>query len=208
MAGISSFRNIQPNNLIDELIKYIQVNLTKFIDSEEFQNITFKKKNENQFSEAYCAFMHFQGNHKYYFAREKSQKGNRTIDIGIYLKGGVPLFLIEAKILPTPLSGDRKEHEYVYGGGGGIERFKNEEHGLDNQDQPLNNCGMIAYIKKDNFKHWHSTINQWIVDAPWPPSERLSQLSFSKTASLKSIHQRKSGSMLTLFHFWVPVNQD
>lgn len=205
MAGISSFKNIQPNNLIDELISYIQVNLPKFTDSAEFINITSDKKNENQYSEAYCAFMHFQGYHKYYFVREKSQKGNRTVDIGVYLKGGVLLFLIEAKVLPTPLSRERKEHEYVYGGGGGIERFKNENHGLDNQDQLLANCGMIAYIKENDFKDWCSMVNKWISDASWPSSELLSTLSFARTASLKSIHLRINGSMLNLFHFWVKV---
>lgn len=208
MPGISSFKNIQPNNLIDELIDYIQVNLPRFPKSEEFKNIVLKKQNENQYSEAYCTFMHFQGNGRYYFTREKSQKGNRTVDIGVYLKGGVLLFLIEAKILPTPLTGDRKEYEYVYGGGGGIERFKNENHGLDNQDHLLAMNGMIAYIKHNDFKHWHTTIDQWILNTSWPSSEQLSELSFSKAAFLKSIHRRKSGSVLTLYHFWVNVSED
>jgi len=208
MAGISSFKNIQPNNLIDELIGHIQNSLPKFTNSEEFKNILSKKRNEDQYSEAYCAFMHFQVEGKYYFTREKSQKGNRTVDIGVYLKGGVLLFLIEAKVLPTPLTGGRREHEYVFGGGGGIERFKHENHGLDNQDQLMANCGMIAYIKENDFEHWYSTINQWIKDAPWSSSELLSKLSFTTTAFLKSIHQRKSGLMLTLFHFWVTVNQE
>lgn len=208
MTGISSFKNIQPNNLVGELISYIQVNLPKFSDSEEFQNITSKKKNENQYSEAYCTFMHFCDNHKFYFAREKSQKGNRSVDIGVYLKGGVLLFLIEAKILPTPISGDRREHEYVYGGGGGIERFKNENHGLDNQDQLLALNGIIAYIEENDYNHWQTTIDQWILDASWPSSEQLTKQSFSETGYLKSVHKRKGGSMLTLFHFWVRMNQD
>lgn len=208
MDGISAFKNLQPNSLIDELIVHIQDNLPRFSDSDEFKNITSKKHNENQYSEAYCAFMHFQGDGKFYFIREKSQKGNRTIDIGIYLKGGVLLFLIEAKVLPTPLTGDRKEHEYVYGGGGGIHRFKDEDHGLDNEDRLLSKNGMIAYIKKYDFKHWQTTIDQWILDACWPLSEQLAKLSFSRTASLKSIHRRKNGSMLSLFHFWVKVDQE
>ncbi len=205
MSGISTFKNIRTNNLISELIDHIKIHLPKFKDSSECINITSEKKNENQYSEAYCTFMHFQGNKKYYFSREKSQKGNRTVDIGIYLKGGILLFLIECKVLPTPLTGKRKEHEYVYGGGGGIERFKMEYHGLDNNDRLMDNCGMIAYIKENDFEYWYLLLNQWIDGLFWPSTERLEIASFSTVASLKSSHLRQSGVSIKLFHFWVKV---
>jgi hypothetical protein len=206
MAGISSFKNIQPNNLIDELIGFIKEELPNFTSSNSFVEILVRKKNEDQHSTAFCNFMNFQQKDlKFNFIRESNQKGNRTVDLGIYLKGGVLLFTLEAKVLPTPHDSKRNIYEYVYGDGGGIQRFRDENHGLDNHEQLLLENGIIAYIKENNFEHWHSKINQWIIDASWPPSEKLSKPSFSKTASLESIHTRKSGSILKLFHFWVKV---
>ncbi len=209
MAGISAFKNIQPNNLIEELISFIKEELPHFTSSDSFIEIMIKKKNEDQHSTAFCNFMNFQQEKlKFNFIREPNQKGNRTVDFGIYLKGGILLFTLEAKVLPTPLSTQRKIYEYVYGDGGGIQRFKDENHGLDNHDQLISQNGMIGYIKENSFEHWHSTINQWINDVSWPPSEKLLDLSFSKTAYLKSNHTRKSGSILSLYHFWVKVNSE
>jgi hypothetical protein len=207
MSGIRSFRNIQSNALVNELISYIEEQLPSFTTSDDFTEILSLTKNEDQHSEALCNFMTFQQHPlRFNFLREKSQKGNRTVDIGVYLKGGVLLFTLEAKVLPTPLTGERKEHEYVFGKGGGIQRFKDENHGVDNQGTLLRDNGMIAYVKEQNFDHWHVSINQWVLDATWAEGEKLRKISFSKIARLVSEHDRKGGSVVTLHHFWVVVN--
>lgn len=204
MSGTQSYRNLQPNELVSDLINYIESELPSFTSSEEFVEIVFTKKNENQHSKAFCVYMTNTCLSRFCFQGENIQTGNNTVDIGIY-KGANLIFTIEAKVLPTPLTGDRKEYEYVYGKGGGIQRFKDENHGVDNQGRLLPDNGMIAYVKEQSFDHWHSSINQWVLDAPWPKSEKLNKLPFDKIARLKSEHTRKSGAKITLHHFWVNV---
>jgi len=207
MSGIRSFRNIQRNTLVDELLTYMETQLPSFTVSDDFVEILTLTDNEDQHTEALCNFMVFQQHPlRFNFLREKSQKGNRTVDIGIYLKGGVLLFTLEAKVLPTPLTGDRKEHEYVFGKGGGIQRFKDENHGVDNQGRLLPDNGMIAYVKKHSFDHWHSSINEWVLDAFWSEKEKLKKVSFDKIARLTSVHPRIGDSKVTLHHFWLNVN--
>lgn len=149
----------------------------------------------------------------YIFQTEKSQKQKKqkghprrmdmaarlnTVDINMEV-----IYCIEAKKLPTPGSG--REKEYVLGKGGAIERFKNEEHGLDDEGSLIRNNGIVAYITKHDFDHWHHQINQWISDAGWQDSEKLVINYFSAICKLSSMHQRISGDALYLTHFWIPV---
>ena len=208
MSGIRGFKNLKKDRsseLVGELVQFIITQLSNFTTSQEFLNITSLKSNEDQYSEAYCTYMQFQCDGSYCFSREKSQRGNRTVDIGVYLRGGVLIYNLEAKVLPTPILGDRKEHEYVYGKGGGIQRFKEENHGLDNQDNLISRNGMIAYIKSESFENWHAKVNGWITDASWGETENLYFIEDHKTGILKSTHQRTNGSQLELDHFWVNV---
>jgi len=115
------------------------------------------------------------------------------------------LFSVEAKRLPTP-GGQNRFKEYVLGAGGGIERFKREDHG-----KGLSNCGMLAFIEKQDFAHWYSLINLWITDASvsesWSTAECLIDYTISATwAKSKSIVKRKS-SDLNLIHFWINVQK-
>ena len=61
-------------------------------------------------------------------------------------KTNVPLFVVEAKILPAPLP-KKREKEYVKGDkkNGGIERFKLEKHA-----KGLNQCGMVGFVQQNN----------------------------------------------------------
>lgn len=193
------------NQVISNLINYIEDALPGFPDSQEFVDILAKKKNENQHSTSLCVYM---TNDTYYFARENAQKGSYIIDIGIY-HGSILIFTIEAKLLPTPKgpkSRPRAAHEYVYGKGAGIQRFRDGFHGVDNQDNLLADNGMIAYIKEQDFEYWLSKVNQWVLDARWDKSEQLEKVYFKSIAKLFSKHPRQKAFDVSLHHFWIKVN--
>ena len=134
----------------------------------------------------------------------------RTVDFYFYPSeqgySRKSLFSVEAKRLPTP-GGQNRTKEYVLGTGGGIERFKREDHGKD-----LLNCGMLAFIEKQDFAFWFSAINSWITDISvselWSSEECLKSLIINTTwAKSISIVKRES-SNLNLFHFWINVQKD
>jgi len=205
--GIRSFQVIQPNNLVSDITQYIEKALPQFVKSAEFIDITKLKKNENQHSTAFCVYMNNNCQNKFSFNRESAQKGPSTIDIGVY-SGSKLIFTIEAKVLPTPKGSSKKPrliHEYVYGKGAGIQRFKMGHHGLDDWNNLLPENGMIAYVKEKDFTYWHNTVNQWIIDACWPNIELLQKVYFNQIAKLISNHVREDNSNLTLHHFWIEV---
>jgi hypothetical protein len=207
MNGIESFKQLEPSNLIEELLSYLESELMKFPHSKEFAKNLIKKKNENQHSSAFCLFMTNRSDSRYYFERETSQKGSSTIDIGVYF-GSTLIYTIEAKVLPTP-KGTRKNlrfpYEYVYGKGAGIQRFKDENHGLDHANNLLSESGMIAYIKEKDFDHWHTQVNDWIKDATWSTDENLEIIYLESIGRLKSKHIRKNRTYILLHHFWIKV---
>lgn len=115
-----------------------------------------------------------------------------------------PVFIMEAKRLPTP--GNNRIREYVTGQtlagnpNGGIERFKMERHG-----KGLLNCGILAYIEDDSFETWLQRINDWICElsAPWSQEEKLELvLIVDKLAYLNSVAIREADK-LKLHHFWI-----
>ena len=119
-----------------------------------------------------------------------------------------PVFIMEAKRLPTP--GHNRIKEYVIGQtptgnpNGGIERFKLERHG-----KGLLNCGMLGYIENDSFETWLQRINDWIFElsAPWSQEEKLELVSIvEKLAYLNSVAIRE-GDELKLHHFWIDIRR-
>jgi hypothetical protein len=131
----------------------------------------------------------------------------RSVDFYFYPsaldKSTRSIYSVEAKRLPAPGNDKRREREYVRGkekNTGGIERFKNEEHG-----KGLNECAMLAFVEDNTFEHWFKTINQWICDENWKACEKLSEFeefdSFAKSFSKVCRKTEK----LTLFHFWISL---
>ncbi|HEY0057024.1 MAG TPA: hypothetical protein VGB63_16865 [Pedobacter sp.] len=207
MEGINEFRQLEPNTLVTELVAYIELELPNFPTSLEFIDVLEQKKNENQHSLSFCLYMTNGCKSKFYFARENAQKGSSVIDIGVY-RGSILIFTIEAKLLPVPLKNDsgRNEHEYVFGKGAAIQRFKDGKHGLDNNDSLLDENGVIAFVKESDFDFWLTKVNQWVIEASWKESEKLKKAYFTSIGKLTSIHQRYDNSNVTLHHFWVDVN--
>lgn len=207
--NINKFQNLIPNTAVVDLIDLITEKLPLFHKSEEYQENTQIYKNENSISEGFCVFMLNQSAQtSYRFVSESGQSGNSKVDFGVYY-GAVLFFSIEAKLLPTPKKTDRDEHEYVYtnSGSGGIKRFKDLKHGLNKALKPLTESAMLGYIVEKNFTHWHTKVDQWIANAGWPNTEKLTKKGkFGKrTAVLESTHTRTDGSNIKLTHFWVKL---
>ncbi|GEM_PF-844809 len=210
--SIKEFREIEPNSsdkIIVDLLYYIESRLPEFINSPEFSNVLAHKKNENQHSLSFCLYMTNGCKSIFCFQRENSQLGSSTIDIGIYF-GSSLIFTIEAKILPTPKTKSRCVHEYVYAEKcGGVQRFKQGNHGVDNRNNYFLESGMIAYIKENDFDYWLNTVNQWISQVGWHDSEKLEKVYFKSIARLISKHSRQTKQPdtpdITLHHFWVYV---
>ena len=205
--GLHEFIVLEPNNLVGDLITFMETELSTFAKSDEFVKILEKKKNENQHSLSFCVYMTNKSKSRFYFARENAQKGSSVIDIGVY-HGADLIFTIEAKLLPTPKGSKeqkRNEHEYVYGKGAGIQRFKDGNHGRDNLDNFLHENAMIGFLKENDFDFWFKKINQWIRDAKWDEAELLEKTHFQSTAKLKSKHSRSKHPDVLLHHFWIKV---
>lgn len=126
---------------------------------------------------------------------------------------------LEAKRLPTPGTG--REKEYLVGDRkkddekcrGGIERFKLGFHGPG-----LRTVGMIGYVQKHTFEHWHKTINGWVdqliaASTPtpfWEPQDKLDlEHQSPRLAWLRSNNLRvKDNQRLTMRHLWVRLARD
>lgn len=211
ISTIQEFNQIDAGSsdqVILNLIQYIEDTLPEFRNSLEFVHILAKKKNENQHSKSFCVYMTNKCQSTYYFGGENAQMGRHKIDIDVYY-GSILIFTIEAKLLPTPKgtkNTPRAEHEYVYGKGAGIQRFRDGFHGVDNQDKPLSENGMIAYVKEHDFEYWFSKVNQWILNAQWDKSEQLKKIYLKPIAKLFSKHPRPNASEVILHHFWIYVS--
>ncbi|WP_162128045.1 hypothetical protein [Flavobacterium phycosphaerae] len=206
-AGISEFRVLEPNKIVQQLLTFVESEISAFNMSDEFVEILSVKKNENQHSLSFCVFMTNQCQSKFYFARENAQSGSSVIDIGVYF-GAILIFTFEAKLLPTPIpkNSSRVEHEYVYGKGAGIQRFRDGRHGRDNSNNYLQESGLLAFILKDDFDFWLDKINQWIMDAKWNESEKLNKIYFGDYGKLLSKHTRLNQNDITLHHFWINLS--
>ena len=205
MSNFFEYSQFERNETVVNLIKNIEIFLPCFLCSPDYIKMNKEKRNENRFTTSIIAFLNNSCKYDGFgFVAEFQQNKSFRVDIGVCLNGEF-LFTIEAKLLPTPEPKKRKEYEYVYGDGGGIERFRKGNHGLDDFNNPLPENGMIAYIKENDFEHWHSKVNQWVLDAGWGGAEQLTKEYFKEIGKLTSKHQRTNGETLLLHHFWVKV---
>jgi len=91
-----------------------------------------------------------------------------------------------------------KSKQYVSGKTGGIQRFKENKHGVD-----LPYSAMIGYVEIKDFDFWQKKVNSWISKE----EEHLEMLETDKIAKLKSTHRRNIGkTSIELTHFWLNIN--
>lgn len=115
-----------------------------------------------------------------------------------------PIFIMEAKRLPTP--GKHREKEYVHGKtssgnpNGGIERFKLEKHG-----KGLKECGLLGYIEIETPEVWLKNVNEWILDLKpeWSTDECLTLNQMTQYYSRFSSKCHRQNDTIVLHHFWL-----
>lgn len=73
-------------------------------------------------------------------------------------------------------------------------------------------CGLLGFVEDKDFKHWNTTVNNWINDLSklpetmWKSNEVLSETdSNNDYCILKSIIHRISDKV-NLTHLWILVN--
>jgi len=90
-----------------------------------------------------------------------------------------------------------KSKQYVLGKTGGIQRFKENKHGVN-----LPYSAMIGYVEIEDFNFWHKKVNSWISEK----EEHLKFIKINRIAKLKSIHERnKEKTKIELIHFWLNI---
>lgn len=162
------------------------------------------------------------------FSVEDRDDGNRArhIDLGA-APSGVTVWIegrsysdfqtilpIECKRLPTPVSTDRDEREYLHSrtsSTGGIQRFKAGHHGSLDQF-----AAMIAYVQAETIPQWRDRIGEWVAalvsdGTPlWSESDRLDLVEHRSDvhlATLQSRHSRAKGlAEIELRHLWIEMN--
>ena len=204
--------SVESNFETDKIWTFIDVNIISF--PSYFQSITDSEK-EDRITDFIIHF--FQGRKNiesdgyapYDFRPQPTQKkSNRKPDIGVYLRAGIPVTVIEieAKILSSKSTHNK---EYVCGETGGIERFKRGLH-----SSHLTECGMFGYIQTNDADHWITKINNWIAElsdknAEWTKDEILQKsdsFSDSNVSKYHSRHHRLSLSEIVLYHYFIDLS--
>jgi hypothetical protein len=179
-------------------------------------NYQIKLSNEDYFTQEFVAILErnlrsqdlpFCVQKTYHDIYTKDANTKRSVDFYFYPgeqgKSTKSIYSVEAKRLPAP--DKRREREYVKGekkNTGGIERFKNEEHG-----KGLKECAMLAFVEDKTFEYWFKTINQWIGDEDWKTCEKLSEFEESDNFAKSFSKVCRTIKDLSLLHFWISLKR-
>ena len=211
---------------------------------------TIRKRNEKDLASSLCKWLGAYAQERqvvFTFANEEPDKSrkSRTNDMGVIPSVGVALlqvgahlydpedhlYIIEAKLLPTPKArtgeGDRSR-EYVVGdwegrqsprksSTGGMERFKEGWHGAG-----FLRSAMIAFVLSGSAESWKTDVNRWIDDliaeplpshkATWSTADRLSPVDGksdgAEVAEFVSTNSRQGEAPpMVLRHYWLQCCQ-
>jgi len=146
--------SISKGKTVDSIINFLDVKLPGFTS-----DLNTTAKNEDDISQECCIYLDREARESLFmFHFQHKYEGGRSSDFSVIsakkFSSKEPLFVIEAKRLPTPGTG--RQQEYVHGNLGGIERFKREYHGSG-----LSRSAMFGYIQKETCDHWLGEINSW-----------------------------------------------
>ena len=179
------------------LLFFLEINLPEFPEKINIKHNT----NEEIINQKFLRFLDSK-NKLFLFVpenRDETGKDKRKPDFGVYEKIEVyddnqkRFFDIECKRLYHT----SKSKQYVSGKTGGIQRFKENKHGVD-----LPYSAMVGYVETEDFNFWHNKVNSWISDK----DEYLEMLEIKQIAKLKSIHRKITKKTIELTHFWLKMN--
>ncbi|MBN2236019.1 MAG: hypothetical protein JW729_00580 [Bacteroidales bacterium] len=148
---------------------------------------------------------------RFSFIKDTTNKSsNYNPDIGVMLGNKMvstsdSFFHIECKRLPARAGHER---EYVHGKLGGIQRFKEGNHG-----KGLNYSAMVGYIQSGTIEDWHKKVNSWIDDLfltndklSWEKNDRLLIRNNESRSKFISSHSRQDHqNTIILYHYWLIV---
>lgn len=179
-------------------------------------NSGFDEKNEKRINEMLASYLNnctvdffIIDTFRFSFIKDTSiESSNYNPDIGVMLGNKMAsttssFFHIECKRLPA--RDKRAEREYVEGKLGGIQRFKEGNHGRN-----LDYSAMIGYVQSDSFEVWHERVNSWIEDLfnkeshlKWSETDKLALIEGNKFQKYSSTHSRLGhNDPIQLFHYW------
>lgn len=209
--------SIKKGTIKEKLIIFLEETLYKF--QEHFKG-KVNESEENLNEQLGKTLSYFSKSQAFFFqaeTKQKQAKGNdRRVDIGVFrhFSDPNPFFTIEAKRLTTSMPKNR-EKEYVLGDNatklsGGIERFKNNVHGVN-----LGHSAIIGYIQNEDGKYWYNSINNWIQELidekkpsllSWISSDLLINIcGFKDLRVVSSISdsQKTDGTKINLNHYFI-----
>lgn len=202
--------------IISKVVEFLDHTIEGF---PQFLSISgFCEENEKRINEMLATYLNnctvdFFGidTFRFSFIKDTSIKSsNYNPDIGVMLGNKMAsttnsFFHIECKRLPSRAGHER---EYVQGKLGGIQRFKEGNHG-----NGLNYSAMVGYVQSNTFENWYLNVNSWIDELitsnnvlNWNADDKLNPDIEGSFQRFTSLHQRKNvPEPLKLFHYWISV---
>lgn len=195
--------SLEKNQTVKRILVFIKTHLPEF--EKLFRSSTLTINLEDDISKELLRFFNDKARIENLLFQFNEKKG---VDFTVFIlrpftMGASSIFMIEAKRL------DKNKRDYVSGRTGGIERIKREQ---DEFGKHLNIGAMLGYIQNENQLFWENRINSWIddlihkeTDLIWNFKDKLQ--TDTEIADYSSSHQKVSGKMITLFHYWIMLNE-
>ncbi len=202
--------------IILKVLDFLDENIDGF--PQFLSNSCFDEENEKAINQMLTAYLNnitinyfVIETFRFCFIKDASiKKSQFNPDIGVMLGSKIAsttsaFFHIECKRLPARRGFER---EYVQGDLGGIQRFKEGNHGGG-----LKYSAMIGYVQSNTPEYWHLIVNTWIDELctsdnvlNWKANDKLSPNIEGSFQRFTSLHQRKNDpDPIKLFHYWVSV---
>lgn len=210
--------NLIENNIID-FHKELKIAISEYKENNDMKKVTLE--NEDDITIILRRFLSDLDFRFDFELQTKAPEKNEKTDIGVLRryskKRHIPICIIEAKRLPTPIYFGSQETEYVcYKNStkqGGIERFKTSKHG-----NKLPFSIMVGYIQHENTTYWHKKVNEWITEQilkssnesiSWIEEDMLSKdLNFKNDGVITkytSEHLKSNLEKINLIHYWIDL---